>query len=182
MAIETSLERLPEGHPDRCKNTGNGQHCSFRRVGESAYCQVHNGTVHDERVQRDNVRAYKISKWKTQLDRFYNDPNIKTLREEIAIARMTLEAIINRCEDQNDLLMNSTRIQVLLGEINRLVVSCNKLEDRLGMVLDRSAVLILAEQIVQVIALELPEQKAESITGQIINIVTNVATPVHASD
>ncbi len=152
MPLESILQ-IAEAQEERC-TIRNGEQilCPYRAVAGTGRCEKHGGYLKEEYSIKAEERSYNLAKWRTTLDRFGDSPTLKSLREEIAIARMSLEAIVNKCEDQFDLAMNAPKICLMLSQIEKLVVSCNRLEDRLGLVLDRSAVINLAENIVQVIS------------------------------
>jgi hypothetical protein len=173
MATISKLEHaiLDEEQCDFLIDGARGR-CPHKIVEGSNRCAMHNGTQDANIVQKNNIRAYQLAKWKTKIDRFYDNPNIKTLREEIALARMTLEAVIGRCDDEADLFIHSGKIQTLLMQIEKLVTACNKLESNLGLVLDKSAAINLAEELVQTIQEHVEPDVMLIVSEKIIQSIT----------
>ena len=67
---------------------------------------------------------------------------------------MVMETIITKCTDTNELLLYSGRIMEFVTKIEKLVVSCHRLESNLGQLLDKASTLNLAAQIVTIVAEE----------------------------
>jgi hypothetical protein len=174
--IEDKLEKVPDDDPERCTSYFDMGQCQFRSVPGTTKCSMHGGQFEIQRIEKKNIRAYRLARWQSQFDRFSNDPKIKTLREEIALARLTLEAIINKCNDEHDLLVYSGKIQLMLGQIGKLVVDCNRLENHLGLVLDKSAIINLAEKIVAIISAHIPEDQLNLIAEQIAEAINLAGT------
>ena len=141
-----------EQHPnERCIATvANGQ-CPYTKVSGTDYCPMH-GSNSGEIVNNNEVkRNYQLARWKNRVNNFADNNQIKSLREEIGILRMIMEEILNKCEDSTDLLMASHRISDVAMKIEKLVVSCDKLESRMGQLLSKRAVIQLAGTYVQII-------------------------------
>ena len=101
--------------------------------------------------QKEVKRNYQLREWKRRVEDFADSDQIKSLREEIGIMRLVMEEMLNRCADATDLLMFSHRIGDAAMKIEKLVVSCDKLEGRMGLLLSKRAVVQLAGQYVQII-------------------------------
>jgi hypothetical protein len=170
--LEAQLKKVPNGSATRCGAQFDFGQCQFDAVPGATRCMTHGGAAELYSKNKANNRIYQLEQWRHKLDKFFEDPNIKSLREEIAISRMTLEAILCKCTTDNDLLIHSGKIQQTLFQIEKLVSSCNRIEDRLGFVLDKSAVINLADQIVTIVSEYIPEdqmlQLADSISASIL--------------
>lgn len=153
MPLESKLE-VAHSIEERCNVFADVDRppCPYRAMPGTTRCQRHNGPIQEIQYQKAENRSYNLARWRADLERFGDSPTLKSLREEIAISRITLEAIVNKCQDQFDLAMHSPKISLMLSQTEKLVVSCNRLESRLGLVLDKSAVINLAEEIVQIVA------------------------------
>jgi len=89
--------------------------------------------------------------WQDRCQEFADDSEIKSLRGELAISRMTLEEIIKSCKTPNELLLMSGKITLMVEQIRKLVVSCQNLEGQLGVMLDKNQVMKLGAQLVEII-------------------------------
>lgn len=157
MSVEYKLEKVVENHPNRCNGKYTHGQCPYKAIEGSDYCPLHGGVHTLHKQQRESTRSYNLAKWQSRVDGFVDSPSLKTLREEIGIARMVLESILVRCSDAMDLMLNSNKINQLLERIEKLVIACDRLDTKLAFSLDKSTAINLAEQIVQIIAEQMPE-------------------------
>jgi hypothetical protein len=179
MPLEAKMEKIPphmkDGNDPRqhCVQLMDDErrHCVYYAVPGTLRCPIHGGRLDEMHQVKQNLRSYKLAQWRADLDRFQESDGLKSLREEIAISRMTLESILSQCEDKFDLMLAAPKIAMMLEKIQGLVVNCNKLEDRLGLVLDKSAILNLAEEIVQIVGAHVPEETQALIADRIIEAV-----------
>lgn len=150
---ENKFERIErEDDPDRCQGVGQHGQCPFKRTPPSKFCPRHGGNKAAESAAKEAIRNYQLTKYKARIDQFADNPKVKDLREEIAILRMCLETVVNRCNDANDLMLSSNKISDLVMKIDKIVVSCHKLEASTGQLLDRQAALNFASEIVKIVA------------------------------
>lgn len=144
-----------EDDPHRCQGLGRGGQCMYLAykneiTGNYAkYCIKHGG---GKDVTNDReIRNYRFQKYQQRINSFADNNQIKSLREEVGILRMVMEETVNKCDSSSDVLMYSSKISKLVLDIERVVVSCDKLESRLGQSLDKAAVLNLATRMVNII-------------------------------
>lgn len=153
------IERAPfPEHPNRCQAiAGDGDQCMNLALPGASNCAVHGGNAMIQSAEKQSHRNYNLTKYKARVDRFVDNPGIKSLREEIGIVRLILEETLNRCQDDQDLMLYSSKVSQLVREINTLVNSAHKLESSMGQLLDKMAVIQLSEEIVTVISDQLQE-------------------------
>ena len=141
-----------EHHPnERCIATVTNGQCPYCKDNGTDYCPMHGSNKGAIKANGEVKRNYQLSRWKNRINSFADNDQIKSLREEIGILRMVMEEILNKCEDSTDLLMASHRISDVAMKIEKLVVSCDKLESRMGLLLSKRAVVQLAGEYVQII-------------------------------
>jgi hypothetical protein len=80
---------------------------------------------------------------------------VKDLKEEIALARTLLERRLNSIKDQGDLIAATGQIVTLLTTIEKLVSSCHKIEQSLGILIGKERVMDLAKTVVTILLEEL---------------------------
>lgn len=142
------------------------------------HCLKHGSHHYTNAVDKATVRSYMLNRWDSRMARFHGAENLKSLREEIAISRLTLEGILNRCSSEFDLLVYSVKISKMVDTIRALVVDCNRLEDKLGYTLDKGAILNLSEQLVVILANVVPEEKMVEVADQIVNAIVSQNEPI----
>jgi hypothetical protein len=136
---------------DRCDATVKSGQCPYIKQNETNYCMMHGANIGIIVEQEKTRRNYQLTRWKERVEQFADNDQIKSLREEIGIMRMVMEEILNKCDGATDLLLMSHRIGDVVMKIEKLVVSCDKLEGRMGLLLSKRAVIQLAGQYVQII-------------------------------
>lgn len=146
-----TLVRVELDSSDRCRSViGTGQ-CEFKAEPNSKYCSRHGGTINILH-NREKVRNYNLTRFQNRVNTLADNPEIKSLREEIGITRMFVEEIINMCETPTDLIIHAAKIQGLIKQINDLVVNCQRLEERTGILLDKKSVMVVCDSIVSIIS------------------------------
>ncbi len=115
--------------PNRCGHMkpGEGQ-CVMLSVEGGTRCKVHGGGTQLQVLKKKQLRAYAKNKWAAQISENANDSEIKSLREELGIARIMLDQLLQRCNDSHDLLMMSTPIDNMLKTINLIQKTSHTIE------------------------------------------------------
>jgi hypothetical protein len=138
--------------PERCQAiTGNGQ-CINKRHPGSEYCLAHGGNKAGQAQEKVHYRNYLLGQWQARIDQKLAAPDLKNLRDEIAILRMLLEVRFSKCQEDVDLIMHTGAISDLIMKVEKVVTSCHKLETNLGQVLDKQALLNFAGRVIQIIS------------------------------
>ncbi len=170
---ENTYERVAKpDDPDRCQSvTAHGQ-CHLKAIKDTPYCILHgaNTIVKEERKQQ--IRSYRLQLWQQRLNELSDHPEIKSLRDEIGILRMTLEPILNACKDANDFLMHSGKIADLVVKIEKLVSSCHRLEAASGQLIDKTTALNFAQQLVEIVSRHVEDSDSlDAISGEVFMAV-----------
>jgi hypothetical protein len=134
---------------------------------------VHGGNKQLQSQELKSLNNFRLGKWQAHIERHAGDSDIKSLRNEIGILRVMIEERLMKCKDATDLIMQSTAISDLVMKVDRVVTSCHKLEGSMGQLLDKSALLQFASQIIDVISVELEgdDEKLETIANGIIGLL-----------
>ena len=173
--MQTLIRIQDAADPERCQAVNKDQQCPYKRVQDSDYCLRHGGRHASEIANKEGVRNYQLAVWRDRVNKFSDNPNIKSLREEIGILRLLIENILNRCKDSHDLMLFSDRISDLIIRVEKVVASCHKLEERTGMLLDKQTIIIVADSLVKIIGnyIEDPDE-LQTIAGQMIEVVAKI--------
>lgn len=168
--IEDKLKKVPEDHPNRCQaitGAGQCQYMAFYNEDKDRFernCKMHGGAA----LAKNAERNYQFIKYQDRIAHFADSNQVKSLREEIAVLRMLLEETVNKCQNEVDLMIYSNKITDLAIKIEKLVVSCHRLESQLGQTLDKTAVLNIATRMVNIISEHVTDQKIiEAIVSSI---------------
>ncbi len=139
-------------HPsERCEGSRATGACPNNKSHGTDFCMLHGANKQVIVLKEETKRTYRLNRWQKRMGELADDNQIKSLREEIGILRIVMEEIVNSCDDAMDLLMKSHRICDVAMKIEKLVVSCDKLEKSMGTLLSKRAILQLAGEWSQVI-------------------------------
>lgn len=166
---------VAEDDPSRCQAVNARGQCQFRAVDNTKYCPMHGGTAARAFLNRQDNRKYKLAKWQERVNAFADDDQLKSLNDEIGILRMTLENVLVSCHEATDMLLYAPKIADLVQKIERLVVTCHKLEASTGVLLTKKAAFALASQIVDIVGKYVTDPDAVSgIADEIGSAIANV--------
>lgn len=160
--------------PRRCKgNTRDGQCGNLAETG-SEYCAACGGQ--DRSVEQDR-RQYFLTKaeYRKRMAQLSDHEDVKSLRDEIAIARMLIEERLNAVQDKNDLLASCGPLNQLLLTVERLVKSAHVLEQNLGLLMSKETAIRLAQRLGEIVIEVLREENIphyEEIADEIFHRFT----------
>lgn len=149
------FERCEPEDPDRCQAVGKEDQCPYLSLQGSKFCPRHGGNrAHNSQasVNLRNLRLTRVHAYTERAKELGESENIKSIRDEIGIARLLLEERLATCETPTDLMLHSPVINDSLLKIEKLVSSAHRLESNLGELLDKSAVVQLTGELVEIIS------------------------------
>jgi predicted phosphohydrolase len=133
----------------------------------------HGGNMQLRKIIKDSVDMYRVDMWNAKIARQANHPEVKSLGNEIGLLRMLMEEKLRSCTNDTQLILHSPAISDLVMKIERVVVSCNKLEKSMGQHLDKAALLQFASQVVRVISEHVTDKKQVDLVAQgILEIIS----------
>lgn len=144
--------RVEADDPRRCQGVGNGGQCPFKAAEGSEFCPKHGANKQTIKIQQAQKRLYNLSQWQKQLDEQVDNPNIKSLREEIGIMRVMLQQRFDMAKSAGELVLISGSVSEMISKIGKLVQSCHKIEIDLGQLLDKTQASQLAQETVAIIS------------------------------
>jgi len=161
--------------PRRCKGSkGEGQCMNLAEDG-SEYCVACGGV---NRAPARRLRQYLLAQAqdRTRLAQFAEHEEVKSLRDEIALARMLIERRFNLIQNDADLMQACGPLNTMLLTVERLVKSAHAIEQSLGNLLARQSVLRLGQLICQIIVdrLEGIPNYEQIVDGIITDIVATI--------
>jgi hypothetical protein len=147
--------------------------CPKDAVRGSDYCAKHQkDDEHDETALYAGLQA----KYRSRIAGFKEHSEMRTLANEIALARLLITERFNAITTDGDLITATGPLNTLLMTVEKLVTSCHKIEHSLGSLLEKPALLRIAADIVQIVLDELPpecdkERVTDRIGQRIIEVV-----------
>lgn len=149
----------------------NGEQCSANAVIGSNYCAAHNGSAAIRKRKEKDEELYNLGKYQLEVKKFRDHPDAKSIENEIAILRMTLQNILEHCSGPSDLMIYSAKIERIVKTINDTVVSSQKLQDKLNLLLGVEEVMALANLMIGIVGKALSSldiKTQEKILGLIV--------------
>ena len=160
--------------PKRCQGVSKHGQCRFEKEDGSEYCMKHGGHHAANNKEKKDLSNYRLTKYQGRLAEMKDSGKLFSLRDEIGILRIMLEEIINHVSntDISNLIAYSPKIADIATRIEKLVLSCNKLDKELGDYLDRKAVIQMAIEIVSIISEFVTDtDKLEEIANRIAEVL-----------
>ena len=159
----TGWKRVEDDDPRRCQANNHQGQCKMISVEESKYCPVHGGAKKQAKLKKQSFRNYQSELYRRRLDRFADSDGLKSLRDEIGVLRMTVEALLNACKTDADLIMKSTPLADLVMKIEKLVMSSQKMDEKLGVMMDKAEATAMISQVVDIVAKHVTEDKLDEV-------------------
>ena len=150
---EQQFQTVPEDDPDRCHgfDIQKSEQCRNKKLAGN-FCGRHQGKWIQRVEELKKCSDYRLQVWQQRVDEFAESKQAKSLKGEIGILRLTLESILTKCQDQTDIILYASKIGDMVSRIERVVISCDRLETKMGMTLDKAAALSFASQIINVVS------------------------------
>jgi len=158
--------------PNRCQAVTSQGQCINESIDSTTRCVVHGANKQVQALAAKDLKNYRLTKFKARVQRMSSSDGLKTLSEEIGILRVMMEERLNQCNDAQDLMMQSQTISDLAMKIEKLVVSCSKLESTLGQTMDKAALLAFGSKVIQIIGENIEDPEVlDSIGTSIVNLL-----------
>jgi hypothetical protein len=119
----------------------------------------------------EETRLYHLAEVdsRTRLAELSSHERIKSLREEIALVRILIERRFNLIRTDADLMTSCGTINSMMLTLEKLIKSCHALEQSLGELLSKQAVVRLGQSICEIVIEELQEIEGhEEIIDRIV--------------
>lgn len=160
--------------PERCQGIWAGGQCPYRAVPKGTFCMRCGGNKQLDKMEKESTDMYRVDIYKATIARMKNNDEVKSLGNEVAILRMLMEEKLRSCQDDTSLILASASIGDLVMKIDRVVVSCHKLEKNLGQHLDKSALLQFAGEVVALIGEKVKDkEEVKAVADGILDLIKN---------
>lgn len=170
------LEHCLIDDPDVCsvcieKNQG----VYYKVIPGARACPRHGGNTQLESLRKKAANQYRLQLWQQRVNEFTESDYAKSLRSEIGILKMTLEQFIVQAETPQQLLIFAPKIADLVTRIEKVVMSCDRLERNMGQSMDRSTAMKLAADIVDLISRHVNDAETiDAISSGIIDLLKDL--------
>jgi len=171
MADRDDIVRVTHpGDPRRCQAiTLHGQ-CDKVAMDNFHLCPLHGRRATAEKA---GLKNYRIEKYHGRLAELSYSDNIKSLTDEIALVRMTLEALVNKTKDSFELSLQADHMIKLVSTIERLVTSCQKLDIQNNQMLTIDQLNTLIEALIKLLSKYVTGDDLKLCIAEIAALVAN---------
>ena len=147
------MTRVGPTHPLACQAILAGEACIYKRVSESTFCEIHGGANKKINAERVALKNYVInSEYGRRAAEMARSPHLKCLTDEIVLNRVALEAVFQKIQSTDDMLIYNDRIIALTSNIMRLMETTQKIQERNKELFDRPTIMSLAESFIAIIS------------------------------
>lgn len=162
-------ERVEENDPRRCQAVTKMGQCCNKAVDGSNYCYAHGGNKGIEKQKKKRMDNFRLNqaKYRARAEELQSSSKIASLKDEVAILRILIEERMNRCQNQQELLLSSGPLSDLIMKSAALVEKCHKIDMKLNNLLDRGVVIQFAQVIIEIISKHADPDILESISSEI---------------
>lgn len=172
---EQRFIRVDDNDPTRCQASTHRGKCNLKAVSEGKYCLIHGGASELKNKEKQNLKNYRLAKFRVRAAELGNSDNLTSLTDEVAILRILIEEMINSCNDASELLLIAGPLADLLMKSEKLVSSCHRLDSRLGNLLSKDKVMQFAQLVVEIISEQIDdEHKLDIISAHILKALGDI--------
>lgn len=152
----------------------NGEQCTHQIVPGTTRCPLHGANTQLASAEKKSLDMYRFAKYQQRVDELKEHNEVKSLRSEIGVLRMLLEEKMNRANTDAELVLMAGPLSDLIMKIEKLVSSCQRLENNLGNLLDKQQMKNIATQLLNVLTEKVNELTLNEETKGMF--IENVAT------
>ena len=155
--------------PRRCKFSYPHEQCWREAEHGSDFCLAHGGKSTE---QAEDKRHYYLAEVdnRRRLSELSGNGQVESLREGIGLVRMLIEKQMNAAKSDAETLSSCGSINNLLLTMSKLIKDCHALEQSLGDLLSKQAVVRLGQSICEIVIEELRGIEGhEEIIDRIVN-------------
>lgn len=171
--------------PDRCQSNIKHGQCPYKVLEGTDSCARHGGILKLKRTDKRAAQMYNLMLWRAKLDALKQSPEAKTLGDEVAILRMTLEATLEKCKTTEDLFMMSSTIGDLATKVEKVLRSAHAMDQASGNLMDKTKAIAFAGTVVEIVNVvlatslpdvELRERMIDQISQKILESLQSPVT------
>lgn len=154
------MRPVPRDSPLRCQHVGKGQ-CTYQQLPGSKFCLQHSNRAV---MERKDENMYILSKWKDEIARL---GGVKDITAEIGVARLTLQQLLQQCEQEDSLLANAFQIMQLTRNITEAIEKWDRIQTRAANTLNRTQALAFVGDVLAILKRDLPPEKLAALSAEI---------------
>lgn len=144
-------EIVAEDDPRRCKGMSNGSQCLFRAVEGGDYCTIHGGNTIELKNKKKEIYDLRKTRYLQEFRRMSENSFWRSNREEVGILRVILQELLQKCESQNDIYVNASKMSDIISKINKLLETSLKIDEKLKALISEEKMYEIAQLLVDAV-------------------------------
>lgn len=146
----SKFRRVGSDHPRVCQgNVGTGP-CCYEAVEGAQFCSLHGAGATGSGQARRELKNYRLNNiFGDRVKELGASPGIKSLTDEIALLRVSLEVIFNSIKNENEMYLYIDKIEKLTKGIQSLLETLQKLQEKNKELLGRDTVIAIFDQLME---------------------------------
>jgi len=139
------------------------------KMGQCTFVSLEGGTLcfrherNPKRLETKKLNNYLLGQYYTRAAEMASGSDVKTLTDEIGLLRMLLERTLDPIKTDADLMVAMPQISDLISRIEKIVLTSHKLEMQMGTLMGREEIVIIANQMVNIIAANVEDERIVKI-------------------
>lgn len=149
------MDRVTEpDDPRRCTASDKNEQCWRIAAPGCDRCPRHQGS---DKLEPQLIRQYKLTdaRLRRRMEEKAGVANAKSLAEEIYLTRILIEDLMNSAKTDTDRLANCGAYNQLAMTLERLIKTSHQMEQSLNMLLSKTTIVVLGQDIVRILIEEL---------------------------
>ena len=163
--------------PNRCQGSTHYGQCRHMAEPGDKLCRACGGK---DKLAIANRRQYNLAnaEYASRIAQFAESDHVKSLREEIAMVRLLIEKRVNAINNDTELIAACGPLQQLTLTMEKLVKTCHSMEKDMGDLMSRTALLVLAQKMLEIVSEEIEKIPGfEEIVDRISSRLLRAAVP-----
>ena len=132
----------------QCERVTSTGQCSREAIPPSRFCEQHSATSTQTLINQYRIASRVLG---DAPERHAQSDQLKSLKGEIVILRSLLESRLNLIENDAELIAAMPIIKDFATSIEKVVASCHNMDVKLANLLDKQALMTLAQEIIVII-------------------------------
>lgn len=180
MDEQHKLIVAPEDSPTRCKDGNASGQCKYEAYPGLKFCPRHMGRSHHEQ-RKNELKNYVLTKFRTEVENKVYSGRHKSLIEEVALLRHTLQLVWNNCQTEFDVVLYQSKIVETVRAISSTLESCQKLEERANLTMDKAQLTVICRRLIEVTNKYVSPEQMPDMAEEILKAFEDPTTPTDNS-
>jgi len=162
--------------PTRCKDGNDKGQCRYEAEPGLQFCGRHMGrSKHEQR--NTELKNYVLTKFRASVENKVFSGRQKSLIEEVALLRHTLETVWNNCENEFDVVLYQGKIVECVKAIASTLKACQELEEKANLTMDKAQLTVICRRLIDITNNYVDPEKMPQMAEEILRAFDDPTEP-----